>query len=185
MTALHERRFSVKQAAFITRLEEKGIDRFIFEAKLRARQQTRELDARDLFFLEICREHQEDLTPRGRERIYEALHALDKIGASLTVGALELALKDIGKAIRERADLVQQAEEAVVEDPDILGGEPVIRGTRIPARNVAAKLARGATVDAIVRSYPTLDPEKVELAKLWVELNPKRGRPARRTWRGR
>ena len=71
----------------------------------------------------------------------------------------------------------------MVEDANIRGGEPVVRGTRIPARNIAGKLARGMTVEAIVRNYPTLDAKKVQLAALWCELNPKRGRPPKRPWR--
>ena len=36
------------------------------------------------------------------------------------------------------------AQDAVVSDPEILGGVPVLRGTRVPAHDVAASVAAGA-----------------------------------------
>ena len=44
----------------------------------------------------------------------------------------------------------------IFRDPQICGGEPVIRGTRVPLRTVLASLAEGATVDEIIRDFPTL-----------------------------
>lgn len=184
MEAVRVPRFSSREAAFITQVEEKGIDRFIFESGLRVREQSRSFDERDLVFLQICREHQEDLTPTGRARIYEALCALETLEGELTVGALRLEVEPFLHTARARAESVRLAGAAVVRDPSIRGGEPVLRGTRIPARNVAGKLGRGMTVEEIVQNYPTLDEGLVRSAALWSELHPKRGRPAKRPWKG-
>jgi uncharacterized protein (DUF433 family) len=35
-------------------------------------------------------------------------------------------------------------------NPDIMGGKPVIRGTRIPVETVLRKLGAGASADAIL-----------------------------------
>jgi uncharacterized protein (DUF433 family) len=40
--------------------------------------------------------------------------------------------------------------------PEIMGGEPVIRGTRIPVEVVLRKLGAGITVDAILAAHPRL-----------------------------
>jgi uncharacterized protein (DUF433 family) len=52
----------------------------------------------------------------------------------------------------------------IVRDPKICGGEPVIRGTRVPLRTVLASLADGDTVEQIVRSFPTVSEEAVRAA---------------------
>ena len=41
-------------------------------------------------------------------------------------------------------------------DPDIMGGKPVIRGTRIPVETVLRKLGAGMTADAIITDHPRL-----------------------------
>ena len=46
-------------------------------------------------------------------------------------------------------------------DPAICGGEPVVRGTRVTLRTLLATLAEGATLDEILRDFPTLTEEKV------------------------
>jgi len=50
----------------------------------------------------------------------------------------------------------------IVRDPNICGGEPVIRGTRVTLRAVLASLAEGATVDEILTDYPTLGEDDVQ-----------------------
>ncbi len=47
-------------------------------------------------------------------------------------------------------------EDAFERNPKICGGQPVIRGTRIPLRTVLASLAEGASFEDILRSFPTL-----------------------------
>jgi len=67
----------------------------------------------------------------------------------------------------------------VVSSPDILGGAPVIRGTRVPVHDVAASVAADIQLDRILAAYPGLDAEKVELAAIYAEAYPPRGRPRR------
>ena len=42
----------------------------------------------------------------------------------------------------------------VVSDPDILGGKPVIKGTRIPIDQILFLLKDGFTIEAIHEQYP-------------------------------
>lgn len=69
------------------------------------------------------------------------------------------------------------ARELVVSDPAVLSGTPVIRGTRIPVHDVAASVAAGIPTRRIRDAYPALDEEKVELAAIYAQANPWRGRP--------
>ena len=42
----------------------------------------------------------------------------------------------------------------IVQDPEICGGEPVIRSTRVPVRTVLASLAEGATLEEMPGGFP-------------------------------
>lgn len=44
----------------------------------------------------------------------------------------------------------------VVRDPEILGGRPVFRGTRVPVEVLFDNLKDGLSLDEIVESYPSL-----------------------------
>lgn len=49
----------------------------------------------------------------------------------------------------------------IAVDPEICGGKPVIRRTRIMVRNILGMLASGYTFDGILASYPELSREDV------------------------
>ena len=48
-------------------------------------------------------------------------------------------------------------ESVIVRDPNILGGRPVFRGTRVPIEVLFENLEDGLTLDEIVASYPSLN----------------------------
>jgi uncharacterized protein (DUF433 family) len=50
-------------------------------------------------------------------------------------------------------------DAAFERNPKICGGQPVIRGTRVPLRTVLASLAEGATFEEILEDFPTLTAE--------------------------
>ena len=45
----------------------------------------------------------------------------------------------------------------IVRDPEVLGGRPVFRGTRVPVSTLFDNLVDGLTVDQILAAHPTLD----------------------------
>jgi len=49
----------------------------------------------------------------------------------------------------------------IIRDPQVCGGEPVIRGTRVTLRTILASLADGDTEDQILQSFPSLTGEAV------------------------
>jgi uncharacterized protein (DUF433 family) len=55
-------------------------------------------------------------------------------------------------------------QSRIVSDPDILGGKPCIRGTRISVEFLLELIASGATIDDVVDSYPHLTREDVSSA---------------------
>jgi uncharacterized protein (DUF433 family) len=51
--------------------------------------------------------------------------------------------------------------DRIVRDPTIIGGEAVLKGTRVTLRTVLASLAEGDSVDDILQAFPTLCEEDV------------------------
>lgn len=52
----------------------------------------------------------------------------------------------------------------IVSDPEILGGKPIIAGTRIPIDQILFLLKEGFTVEAINIEYPQLDKKTITRA---------------------
>lgn len=48
---------------------------------------------------------------------------------------------------------------AITKDPDILGGEPVFRGTRVPFKILLDYLESGDTLDQFLEQYPSVSRE--------------------------
>ena len=55
-------------------------------------------------------------------------------------------------------------EKRMVRDPQICGGEPVFKGTRVTLRTVLASLATGDAPATILADFPSLNPEDVQAA---------------------
>ena len=55
-------------------------------------------------------------------------------------------------------------EDKIIRDPQICGGEPVLRGTRVTLRTVLASLAAGDSIDDILADFPALNDEHVRAA---------------------
>jgi uncharacterized protein (DUF433 family) len=66
----------------------------------------------------------------------------------------------------------------LVRDPAICGGSPVVRGTRVTVRTVLASLAEGATVEEILRDFPTLTEEGVRAVIAFAAASAEEDLPA-------
>jgi uncharacterized protein (DUF433 family) len=51
------------------------------------------------------------------------------------------------------------ANEIIVRDPEILGGSPVFRGTRVPFQALLDYLEGGETLDEFLDDFPTVSRE--------------------------
>jgi uncharacterized protein (DUF433 family) len=60
-----------------------------------------------------------------------------------------------------------QAE--VVVDSTVMSGDPVVRGTRIPAETIVAYLRTGRSAQEIFEDYPTLPIDGIEAVERWAE----------------
>jgi uncharacterized protein (DUF433 family) len=55
--------------------------------------------------------------------------------------------------------LIVQPSEIIVKDPDILGGTPVFRGTRVPFQALLDYLESGQALDEFLDDFPTVTRE--------------------------
>lgn len=46
--------------------------------------------------------------------------------------------------------------EHITRNPKVCGGQPVIRGTRVPVKTILASLSEGSTIGEILASFPTV-----------------------------
>jgi uncharacterized protein (DUF433 family) len=85
------------------------------------------------------------------------------------------------KSFREIVDrnlaAFRWGRKRVVSSPEILGGEPVFRGTRIPLRHVASLFRKGVSENEITEDFPQLNARDLAYARLFSRFGERPGRP--------
>jgi uncharacterized protein (DUF433 family) len=145
----------------------------------------RQIAADACIFISFYFEAANRLTAEERLRVIEAAKgqlAEEAAGTLVTEWLVrqEFLTVDLGpfvRGVRERLEKLRAAKAMVVEDPEILSGTPVIRGTRVPVYDVAALAASGQPIESLLEDYPRLTVELIELARFYGEARPLRGRP--------
>ena len=72
-------------------------------------------------------------------------------------------------------------QERIIQDPTIMVGKPVIKGTRIPVEKVLSQLAHKPDLQELFAIYPelTVDDVRACLAYAQAAIAAKRSRPPR------
>jgi uncharacterized protein (DUF433 family) len=60
-------------------------------------------------------------------------------------------------------------KDYIVADPDILGGKPTIKGTRISVEFIIQRLAQGWTEAELLENYPRLTPKHLQAVFAYVQ----------------
>jgi uncharacterized protein (DUF433 family) len=81
-----------------------------------------------------------------------------------------MAISDHGDRTTAKRRL-ERAEALVVSYPEVMGGEPCIKGTRVPVYLIGA-LAHAHGVKKTHATYPFLTEEQIQLAALYVSEHP-------------
>lgn len=95
-----------------------------------------------------------------------------------------LHVDELSGEVFETAVRYKESRDAhIVSDTDILGGTPVIRGTRISVYAVLGRLQNGDSVANLVAENPDIPRDAFEAAEIFARAHPLRGRPGGRPWR--
>ena len=94
--------------------------------------------------------------------------------SSIVTVDLRPSRRFVSRAVR----LLRRIESMVSEDPAVMSGAPVFKGTRVPVHQIAFEVESGATLDEILADYPSITREQTEMALLYAKAHPRTGRPA-------
>ena len=182
--------FTPTEAAVVTGLAVKAVNNAIDKKIVttmsepgRAGGGTRLLDLRALLSLTLERRLADRLVPDARRELLAAVAEMRCSTVSLDGGFLRIDLREPRRELAASLRQLRRARQMVVADPDIMGGDPVFRSTRIPVHLIADILAQGDSEQDILASYPRLTAEMVRLAPIYAAAYPLRGRPRAQPWR--
>jgi len=160
------------------------IDEHILPESFYDIREARSFSSHACVFIAFYFEAADRLTSEERQRAIAlaSLHSSSQTPFTKIVhdGFLTIDFAPFWTGVDERLQRLNAARGQVSMDNEILGGTPTIRGTRVPIYDVAASVAAGTPIERILSSYPSLNREQVELAALFAEANPQRGRPRQR-----
>jgi uncharacterized protein (DUF433 family) len=179
---------SANEAASVTGVPLKQVHRIVDAGLLEGAVENRAgmrviVGGRGLVGLKLAYETADLLTPEGRRRLIKRL--LQRPNArTVEENALTVDVRLLEGVIRRGLNALEKARKIVAIDKDVFGGAPCFKGTRIPVHDIAAMIANGDAKSAILKAYPRLTAEQVDLAVLYAEAYPRRGRPHRKPqWR--
>ena len=65
--------------------------------------------------------------------------------------------------------MIREMSESIEIDPSICGGQPVIKGTRIPVSAILKQLAYGESWDSLLHGYPELKRSDIQAALQYAQ----------------
>lgn len=192
------------EAAWLTELSPKAINATIDRGELKAirrrgatKKRARNLGPADVLYLMLRKDLGSVLSATAKRELYQRLieagfEVLSDRNSStagqcdaeikLAGGVIRIEMKNACSRLAIRWRALRNAAQFVVSDPNIRGGEPVIRRTRVPVYMIADLVKQGADTREILEDYPALDAPMVEAALAYAQTHPKRGRPSKAPW---
>jgi uncharacterized protein (DUF433 family) len=145
----------------------------------------------DVLFLLVLTEFPFPLTKEDKDSLAKVLARGNKTarhlmadGPDIVFHSGEMKISVQCKPFREIVDrnvaAFRWGKERIVSSPDILGGESVFRGTRIPLKHVAALFRKNIPEEEIAEDFPSLDTRDFAYARLVARLANPAGRPRKR-----
>jgi uncharacterized protein (DUF433 family) len=182
----HETLFTPTEAAVLTGLPLKAVNNAIDKKTISAvagEEGGRLLDARALVSLAVERRLADRVAPELRRQVFDALAGSPRNVVSLEGGLVKIDLREPRRELATSLRELRRARRLVVCDPEIMGGDPVFRGTRVPVHMIAEVAAQGSTSPELIEGYPRLTAEMIRLAPIYAAAYPLRGRPRNQPWR--
>lgn len=73
-------------------------------------------------------------------------------------------------------------ERWILSDPEILGGTPVVAGTRLSVYAIRGRLTGGETADDLAQDYPGIDCGAFRAASIFAKTHPLETHPSGKPW---
>lgn len=186
--------FSLEEAAAIADLSEFEIRKAIAVSIARPRPSSADrsprhgFDARDILYLTLINDLPFVLREEDQKALWNVV--LKKRGSAgcwhwsdgdlvfdAKGGLLRVSVKQMRSSIAGRLRTVLRGRDRVVSSLDVLGGEPVFKGTRIPLAHIAGLFAKNVPLDEIREDYPALSQRDLDYAALIARMKRSRKRP--------
>lgn len=187
--------FSPREVAELSGAPKRAIEKAIEEGVLRVRvargrvsgPARRRLPTYAVAYARILANLELRLSIAHKKRLLRKLaelnsSALRKARIQLSPG-VEL---DVGRLVGDtvsRAERYRTTRDTCIEvNPEIMGGTPVIRGTRMTVYSVLGRIEHGDTVEDILDDNPDISRPAIEAATIYARSHPLIGRPGGRPW---
>lgn len=95
----------------------------------------------------------------------------------LSEALMVLVTRDVVEAHRRATEYAGLRDKYIETNPQVLGGEPVITGTRMPVRSLARLIEMGESPQVLREDHPSIPEEAYDVAVTWAKAHPRRGRP--------
>ncbi len=190
--------FSVNEAAAIAEVSPEVI-RTALEKKSVAPSYRRrtgkavryQFSAGDVLFMKVLIEFPFALSKEDKQSLAKILSRGNRSAASWSRQGADLVYrsgdiqvsvecKTFRQKVARNLSAFRWGRRRIVSNPDVLGGEPVFRGTRIPLQHVASLFRKGVSQEEIATDFPALSPRDLAYARLFSRLGERPGRPRKR-----
>jgi uncharacterized protein (DUF433 family) len=172
--------FTPTEAAALLELSERSI-RKEFEHGIFPRRARPRLGLPGLVYLRTLPLLGLNLGVKDRKKVLVAIRKAMKASPSPEAVKLsEVMTIQVGQVVKDltaRTERFVQWKDKLVEDSDILGGEPVFPGSRLSVRHIGQIAERGESTEDILEDYPYLTASDVSFARIFARAYPCVGRP--------
>lgn len=186
--------FSVKEVAAIADVPEPFVRKAIVQKAVRPRRVSagravrHRFDVNDMLFLKVISEFPFDLPRRDKDALRSLLEGKQtragkwsraKTDLVARIGDLVIIVecKDVRSTLSRDLATYQRGVKRIVSDPEIMAGEPVFAGTRIPLAHISGLIAKGVPLAEIVEDYPALSRADLDFAAIHSKMKRNPGRP--------
>jgi uncharacterized protein (DUF433 family) len=186
--------FSLREAAAIAEIPESTIRTAIEKQSIKptssrvGKSIRYEFDLNELLFIKLLTEFPFSLPKEDKHSLRQlvgrssgSVGRWEMRGPDLVIEKGTLAVSVRYRPLREQlvrnANLYCKGLERIVSDPEILSGESVFKGTRIPLEHIAGQFRKGGSLAEIREDYPALGDLDLAFASVCARMGPPPGRP--------
>jgi len=172
-----------REAAEIGGIPLKAIDKAVEQRVVKARRRRGGtwLEANDVAALVLLHQLPPGLPVALKRRLRNWLAGPRPLPAgaefSLSEAVVVSVTEHVVEARRRALEYARLREKYIETNPAVMGGAPVIRGTRLPVRSLARLIELGERPEVLREDHPGVSEKAHDIAVVWAAAHPRRGRP--------